>query len=255
MANVPESSAFDAGIYQIETADPVLGGVNGIANAQAKGLANRTKYLYDQQALKAPLASPAFTGTPTAPTASPGSSNQVANMAAVQAAIAALVASSPAALDTLNELAAALGNDANFAATMNTALAAKAPLASPALTGNPTSPTPAPGDNDTSIATTAFVKAALDAIGSLPIYAQSLTGNGYKKFPGGLILQWGTVASAAGGTTHSFTIPFPSASLMVNAIISATSAAYVAATANSPSSFSVYPSSGTPQVMWFAIGY
>jgi hypothetical protein len=36
----------------------------------------------------------------------------------------------------------------------------RAPLASPALTGNPTAPTPSPGDNDTSIATTAFVTAA-----------------------------------------------------------------------------------------------
>lgn len=48
MANVPETPSFDAGIYQIETTDPVLGGVNGIANAQAKGLANRTAFLKQQ---------------------------------------------------------------------------------------------------------------------------------------------------------------------------------------------------------------
>jgi hypothetical protein len=75
----------------------------------------------------APLASPALTGTPSAPTAALGTNTtQIATAAFVQAAIAALVASSPAALDTLNELAAALGNDANFAATMTTALAGKA---------------------------------------------------------------------------------------------------------------------------------
>lgn len=45
MANLPESATWDAGIYQIETTDPVLGGVNGISNSQAKGLANRTLYL------------------------------------------------------------------------------------------------------------------------------------------------------------------------------------------------------------------
>lgn len=45
MANVPESASYDAGIYQLETGDPVLGGASGIANAQAKGLANRTAYL------------------------------------------------------------------------------------------------------------------------------------------------------------------------------------------------------------------
>lgn len=43
-------------------------------------------------------------------------------------------------------------------------LSAYAPLASPALTGNPTAPTPSPGDNDTSIATTGFVKAAIDVV-------------------------------------------------------------------------------------------
>lgn len=47
--------------------------------------------------------------------------------AAIQAAIAALVNAAPAALDTLNELATALGNDASFATTVTTALAAKAP--------------------------------------------------------------------------------------------------------------------------------
>ena len=74
----------------------------------------------------APKASPSFTGTPKAPTAAAGNnSTQLANTAFVQAAIAALVASSPAALDTLNELAAALGNDPNFATTMTNALAGK----------------------------------------------------------------------------------------------------------------------------------
>ncbi|MDM3454458.1 phage tail protein [Citrobacter sp. Cb028] len=77
-------------------------------------------------ALKAPLASPTLTGTPTAPTAAQTVNNtQVATTAFVKSAIAALVASSPAALDTLNELAAALGNDPNFATTMTNALAGK----------------------------------------------------------------------------------------------------------------------------------
>ena len=48
MANVPEISNFDSGIYQLEITDPVEGGSGGISNAQAKGLANRTKWLYDQ---------------------------------------------------------------------------------------------------------------------------------------------------------------------------------------------------------------
>ncbi|MCV5639883.1 phage tail protein, partial [Escherichia coli] len=85
-------------------------------------------------ALKAPLASPAFTGTPTAPTASQGTnSTQIANTAFVKAAITALINGAPGTLDTLKEIAAAINNDPNFSTTINNALALKAPLASPAL--------------------------------------------------------------------------------------------------------------------------
>ncbi len=77
-------------------------------------------------ALKAPLSSPALTGTPTAPTAAQSVNNtQIATTAFVKSAIAGMVGSAPAALDTLNELAAALGNDPNFATTMLNALAGK----------------------------------------------------------------------------------------------------------------------------------
>ncbi|EME2117991.1 phage tail protein, partial [Cronobacter sakazakii] len=80
-------------------------------------------------ALKAPLASPGLTGTPTAPTAAQTANNtQIATTAFVKAALAGLVGSSPAALDTLNELADALGNDPNFATTMTNSLAGKQPL-------------------------------------------------------------------------------------------------------------------------------
>ncbi|EIH1909082.1 tail fiber protein [Escherichia coli] len=116
-------------------------------------------------ALKAPLASPAFTGTPTAPTASQGTnSTQIANTAFVKAAITALINGAPGTLDTLKEIAAAINNDPNFSTTINNALALKAPLASPALTGVPTAPTAAQGTNSTQIANTAFVKAAITAL-------------------------------------------------------------------------------------------
>jgi len=82
-------------------------------------------------ALLAPLASPALTGTPTAPTASGGTANtQLATTAFVASAIAALLGSVPGALDTLDELAAALGDDPNFATTVTNALAGKAAKAS-----------------------------------------------------------------------------------------------------------------------------
>ena len=84
------------------------------------------KAVMDETNKKAPLNSPALTGTPTTPTARQGTNNtQIASTAFVMAAIAALVDSSPDALNTLNELAAALGNDPNFATTMTNALAGK----------------------------------------------------------------------------------------------------------------------------------
>jgi len=109
------------------------------------------------------LASVPLTGIPTAPTATLGTNTtQLATTAFVQAAVAALIASAPGVLDTLDELAAALGDDANFAATITSALALKAPLASPPLTGTPTSPTATAGTNTTQIATTAFVQSLLN---------------------------------------------------------------------------------------------
>lgn len=74
----------------------------------------------------APLASPTLTGVPLAPTATAGTNTtQIATTAFVGTAVANLVASAPAALDTLNELAAALGNDASFATTIATSLGEK----------------------------------------------------------------------------------------------------------------------------------
>ncbi len=78
---------------------------------------------------RAPLKSPALTGTPTAPTPpDDAAGTEIANAAFVRKLLAALVGSSPEALDTLNELAAALGNDPNFATTVTKALAGKQPL-------------------------------------------------------------------------------------------------------------------------------
>ncbi|QEM92756.1 phage tail protein [Kosakonia radicincitans] len=77
----------------------------------------------------APIASPTFTGTPKAPTAAQTANDtQLATTAFVKAAIATLVNGAPATLDTLAELATALGNNPNFATTMTNALAGKQPL-------------------------------------------------------------------------------------------------------------------------------
>lgn len=78
---------------------------------------------------RAPLNSPALTGTPSTPTPpADAAGTEIANAEFVRKLLAALVDSSPEALDTLNELAAALGNDPNFATTITDALAGKQPL-------------------------------------------------------------------------------------------------------------------------------
>ncbi len=117
-------------------------------------------------ALKAPLASPTFTGVPAAPTAAPGTNTtQIATTAFVQAASTALVIDSIADADTTH----APSRNAVF-----DALALKAPLASPALTGVPTAPTAAVATNTTQLATTAFVVAEIAASGGAGLVIDSI---------------------------------------------------------------------------------
>lgn len=114
------------------------GDADDVAFTPAGGLAatNVQAAIQELDTEKAALASPTFTGTPAAPTAAGGTNTtQIATTAFVKNAVDALVSSAPGALDTLDELAAALGDDANFAATVTTALAGKQPLNSE-LTGS-----------------------------------------------------------------------------------------------------------------------
>ncbi|EFL9898234.1 phage tail protein [Escherichia coli] len=130
----------------------------------------------DPHSQYAPKESPTFTGTPKAPTPAAGNNTtQVATTAFVQAALTALINGAPATLDTLKEIAVAINNDPKFSTTINNALALKAPLSSPALTGTPTAPTAAQSVNNTQIATTAFVKSAIAAmVGSAPAALDTL---------------------------------------------------------------------------------
>jgi hypothetical protein len=116
--------------------------VNGDIDAAAAIAQSKISGLTSDLALKAPLASPTLTGTPLAPTATAGTNTtQIATTAFVGTAVANLVASAPSTLDTLNELATALGNDASFSTTVTTSIATKAPIASPTFTGTATIPT------------------------------------------------------------------------------------------------------------------
>jgi len=79
----------------------------------------------------APLASPTFTGTPAAPTALAGTNTtQIATTAYVSTAISNLVNGAGSALDTLKELADALGNDASFSTTITASIGNKLAKAS-----------------------------------------------------------------------------------------------------------------------------
>ena len=113
---------------------------------------------------KAAVAGPTFTGAPAAPTASAGTnSTQLATTAFVKAAIDALINGAPGALDTLNEIADAIADDANVAANLTTLINARATIAGPTFTGTPAAPTAAQSTNTTQIATTAFVQSNLTA--------------------------------------------------------------------------------------------
>ncbi|EAQ0500061.1 hypothetical protein CTP45_18850 [Salmonella enterica] len=87
------------------------------------------KAVMSEAQTKAPIDSPAFTGTPTTPTPPDDAKGlQTANAEFVRKLIAALVGSAPEVLDTLKELADALGSDPDFATTITNMIAGKQPL-------------------------------------------------------------------------------------------------------------------------------
>ena len=220
MGILTEAAQWVADIFKIETDTVWKGGDDGDANKQGQALANRTLWLKgqvealgnDKQPLDATLTAlsglatvadrmiystgaDTFALTPLsafirtllddADAATARATLGAISQAQLDAAIAALVNSSPGALDTLNELAMALGNDANFATTITNALALKAPLASPGLTGIPTVPTAAFGTDTTQIASTAFVQAAINSAVGVKIPVRAMTTGNIANLAGG----------------------------------------------------------------------
>ncbi len=157
--SVTEAKIADGAVTSAKIAAGTI--VNEDINASAAIATSKISGLDASLGLLAPLASPTFTGTVsgitktmvglgsadnTADTAKPVSTAQASAIATAKSeAIAdatsqvnALLTGAPAALNTLDELAAALGDDANFASTVTTSLGLKAPLASPTFTGTVT---------------------------------------------------------------------------------------------------------------------
>ncbi|HHF8637729.1 TPA: phage tail protein [Klebsiella pneumoniae] len=234
MANLPETPQWEDGIYQIEVSDPVLGGPDGISNRQAKQLASRTSYLKQQvekggsdlakhiaaadpHTQYATKASPTFTGTPTAPTpAANDNSKKLVTTEFVARAIAALAGTVPETLDTLKELADALGNDPNFATTVLNKLAEKL----------------AKDQNGADIPDkAAFLQnlglgtASKRNVGTgenqIPDMGAFASGSGWFRLPGGYIVQFGTFS---GNTTRfisgHFPIPFPNQPMISVSVMS-----------------------------------
>ena len=225
MANLPETPQWEDGIYQIEVSDPVLGGPDGISNRQAKQLAKRTSYLKQQvekggadlaahiaaadpHTQYATKASPTFTGTPTAPTpANSDNSKKLATTEFVAKALAALAGSAPETLDTLKELADALGNDPNFATTVLNKLAEKlakdqngADIPDPVLF----------------VKNLGLKEAAKRDVGTganqIPDMSYQGYGSNWVKTVGGLIIQKGTLGFGIGSNLSSTTFPVAFAS-------------------------------------------
>jgi spore coat polysaccharide biosynthesis protein SpsF (cytidylyltransferase family) len=162
----------DAALIGVPTAPTAIGGTNttqvatcafvlaNVGGGAVSSVFTRTgaivaqagDYTVAQVTGAAPLANPSFTGVPTAPTATLGTNTtQVATTAFVLANAGAGAVSS--VFTRTGAVTAATGDYTVAQVT------GAAPLASPALTGGPTAPTPATADNSTKIATTAYVQA------------------------------------------------------------------------------------------------
>lgn len=248
--------------------------------AYADGLMEKHLAAADPHSQYAPKASPTFTGTPKAPTPAAGNNTtQLATTAFVQAALAALTGAAPAALDTLKELADALGNDPHFSVTVLNQLAGKLDIAK----------------NGSDIAdVAAFLKnlglgeAAKRGVGTaanqlpdMSSFKNSMGGNGYMCLPGGLIIQWGIVSldyssehssyTVAGGSVNKYKgsgvypIVFPNSALSITATSNDTLNAFIATiypalksgfnwSCQSTQPYSAAGSGGN-SLSWIAIGY
>ena len=143
----------DSAITSAKIADGTI--VDADINASAAIAQSKISGLSTSLGLKADLASPALTGTPTAPTAAASTNTtQIATTAFVRAEVAALVGSAGSTLDTLGEIATALGNDASLSTTLTTSIGLKAPTASPTFTGTVTVPSGAVLGTPTSVTLT-----------------------------------------------------------------------------------------------------
>lgn len=248
MANLPESSTFDAGVYQLELTDAVVGGPSGVSNAPLKNLANRTKYLKDHvdaiEAAYAPKVSPAFTGNPTVPTAAQfDADTSVASTEFVQRALGNYRSTMQYTDQTAAMNAADAGKVIICGGASNTLTlpsVASCPIGSAfhffsqggitnifAASGNRIGVGQANYESKVSIIGNEFfsienvggdawcVVSGTPMFKNTGIFGASITNSGYQKLPSGLILQWGQFVSGSVGVASAiFPITFPTACLL-----------------------------------------
>ena len=128
-----------ATVANLSTLSNTVTGISDNANTLSNtvtALSGNVSTISNTVNLKANIASPTFTGIPTAPTAANTVSNtQIATTAYVKTVIGDLINSAPSTLDTLGEIATSLANNESLSSTLTTSIALKAPLADPTFTG------------------------------------------------------------------------------------------------------------------------
>jgi len=221
---------------------------------------NTDKAEVSDVALKAPLASPTLTGVPLTPTAAVGTNTtQIASTAYTKAEIA----SDRPYSDTnpIMDSTAAQGTSPRVSRQdhVHPSDTTKANLASPTFTGTPVAPTATVGTNTTQVATTAFTLAEIAA--NFTGSNQSLSGSGYQKLPGGLIVQWGNGNSSAGSLSVTYPTAFPNAAFQTVANCTTTANVVAVITTQTTSGVTIFTHVGstgaaaTVTVRWIAIGY
>ncbi|KWE69759.1 hypothetical protein WL77_12745 [Burkholderia ubonensis] len=264
MTDLVESSTWTPGIRQFETSDPVEGGPDGIDNVPLRQLANRTRFLKDVQdaqagglEMKAPLASPAFTGSPQAPVPPQfDNTTKIATTAFVQRALGNFNASSGTGSGII-AAAVTLTNDdvggfhyfngpTNQTATLPSEVGLPPGAAIAFQRGAQYSLTIGTNKANAIIDTTIGLASSITlATGEFVVlvwsgtywqafgtytqrvgqpFANSLTSSGYQKLPSGLIIQWGLGATSGQTGTVTFPIAFPNTASVMSILRTSSSA-------------------------------